>query len=679
MRSNNQLNQLFFSFIMIFIGILCGINGLSAQNQTLQSPTPTSTTIPKGKTSPSKKTLSAKPQSDTTYIEIINANQFEHTTVGGQQVRKLTGEVQLQQKADEMTLWCDSAYYYLDKEIVEAQSRVHFKQGDSLDIYSDYLFFDDNKKIARLEGNVHLADPKSDIYSDYLVYDLKTKKAVLNDNVYLTDGKSDVHADSLEYFVNTKMAYLYENVTIEDSLVKVRADKVEYSVNTRQSVLIGNTNLNDGKMDLSADRMEYDMNSEEGVYSGNGKLVNGKTTLTSQKGRYYGRKDQVIFEQDVHLVSPNYEITTSQLDYNIQTESAKFNQATTIKQEDGIIQTDSGEYNAEKDQLQLFSRSTIVNDGNEITADDFFYDKKTGIGNAKGNVFWVDTARNLTITSDFADFYDEDEKVLAYDNVLLSNVIEEDTLYITADTLTTYKNITTIAATDSTAAISDTAQVLYAYHNVKMLKNDLQGVCDSLTYSLEDSVFWMFQNPILWVDEFQLNADTIRLTTQNNKPHELELLKSAFIGNRLQDGVYNQIAGRNIYGFFKDSNLELLKAEGNAESVYFGQNEQEEFLGINRATSSKIWIYFIEKEINRIKFIGQSDATFTPIQKANLSEFVLNGFKWHGERRPQVLKDLVVVAAEENGSEGEVKPLKEKEKKVESSLVSPPSLEDFDR
>ena len=115
--------------------------------------------------------------------------------------------------------------------------------------------------------------------------------------------------------------------------------------------------------------------------------------------------------------------------------------------------------------------------------------KKTGIGNAKGNVFWVDTARNLTITSDFADFYDEDEKVLAYDNVLLSNVVEEDTLYITADTLTTFKQIATIAATDSTAAESDTAQILYAYHHVKILKSDMQGVCDSLTYSLRDSVF----------------------------------------------------------------------------------------------------------------------------------------------------------------------------------------------
>lgn len=649
------------------------MTSISAQNQTLQpiaTPQPTPST-PKKASTPKASSSSQNP-SDTTYIEIIKANQFEHTVIGKEQVRKLTGEVQLQQKADEMTLWCDSAYYYLDKEIVEAQSRVHFKQGDSLDIYSDYLFFDDNKKIARLEGNVHLADPKSDIYSDYLIYDLTTKKAILNDNVHLTDEKSDVYADSLEYFVNTKMAYLYDSVTIEDSKVKARADKVEYSVNTRQSVLIGNVNLNDGTMDLSADKMDYNMNSEEGTYNGNGKLVNKETTLTSQKGRYFGRKNQVIFEQDVHLVSPNYDITTSQLDYNIQTESAKFNQSTTIKQEGGIIQTDSGEYNAEKDQLQLFSRSTIVNESNEITADDFFYDKKTGIGNANGNVLWVDTAKNLTITSDFADFYDEDERILAYDNVLLSNVIDNDTLYVTADTLTTFKHITTTPATDSTAAKSDTAQVLYAYHHVKMLKSDLQGVCDSLTYSLEDSVFRMFQNPVLWVDEIQLSADTIRLTTQNNKPHTIDLLKSAFIGNRLQDGVYNQIAGRNIYGFFKDSNLDLLKAEGNAESIYFGQDKEEAFLGINRATSSKIWIYFAEKAVNRIKFIGQSDATFTPIQRANLSEFILNGFTWQGERRPRVLKDLVVVAEEK-----EVSPASDIEANPKASLNKKMISEDF--
>ncbi|MFK7908664.1 MAG: OstA-like protein [Chitinophagales bacterium] len=632
----NNRKTSFFNTLLFLLFLIGGFSSTSIQAQTSD---------PKLNSNNSTQKPNITPQNpaDTTYIEIINAEQFEHTIIKDEQVRKLTGYVQLQQKADEMTLWCDSAYYYLDKEVVEAQSRVHFKQGDSLDIYSDYLFFDDNKKTARLEGNVHLADSKSDIYSDYLFYDLKTRKAILNDNVHLTDEKSDVYADSLEYFVTTKMSYLYKDVTIEDDKVKVRADKVEYSVNTRQSTLIGNVNLNDGTMDLSADRMEYDMNKEEGTYSGNGKLLNNETTLTSEKGRYFGKKDQVIFEENVHLVSPNYEITSSQLDYNIQTESAKFNQATTITQEDGTIQTDSGEYNAKDDQLQLFSRSTIVKENNEITANDFFYDKKTGIGNAKGDVLWVDTVRNLNIKSDYANFYDDDERVIAYDNVLLSNVMEEDTLYITADTLTTYKQITNIAATDSTAAKSDTAQILYAYHNVKMLKSDLQGVCDSLTYSLKDSVFRMFQNPVLWVDEFQLSADTIRLTTQNNKPHTIDLIKSAFIGNRLEDGIYNQIAGRNIYGFFKDSNLDLLKANGNAQNIYFGQNEEKEFLGINQATSSKIWIFFAEKAVSRIKFIGKSDAKFTPIQKANLPDFVLPGFAWYGDRRPKILSDLVVI------------------------------------
>ena len=37
---------------------------------------------------------------------------------------------------------CDSAHYFPDKNQVTAFSKIHIEQGDTLDLYGDYLFYD---------------------------------------------------------------------------------------------------------------------------------------------------------------------------------------------------------------------------------------------------------------------------------------------------------------------------------------------------------------------------------------------------------------------------------------------------------------------------------------------------------------------------------------------------------
>src|SRR5882672_3528552 len=63
-------------------------------------------------------------------INIINADELEYSELGGIRTRKLTGNVQLQQK--NVTLYCDRANDLLDSNIIIATGNVRIKQGDTI-------------------------------------------------------------------------------------------------------------------------------------------------------------------------------------------------------------------------------------------------------------------------------------------------------------------------------------------------------------------------------------------------------------------------------------------------------------------------------------------------------------------------------------------------------------------
>ena len=123
------------------------------------------------------------PPAEKKIIEIMHAEELLITEDKDIQIRKLSGDVILKQ--DDVILKCDSALFFPRENDVKAYGKVEINQGDSLDIYSDYLFYNGNTKIIRLYDNVLLKDETSEIKSDSLIYNANTKKAVLHQKVPL--------------------------------------------------------------------------------------------------------------------------------------------------------------------------------------------------------------------------------------------------------------------------------------------------------------------------------------------------------------------------------------------------------------------------------------------------------------------------------------------------------------
>jgi hypothetical protein len=150
----------------------------------------------------------------------------------------------------------------------------------------------------------------------------------------------------------------------------------------------------------------------------------------------------------------------------------------------------------------------------------------------------------------------------------------------------------------------------------------------------------MFVNPAIWSDDNQLTGDTIFLYMKNQKIDMFEMFENAFMINQLKGDYFNQVKGKKITGFFINDELEKMNVDANAESVYFAEDSKKALIGANKAVGSEMDIHMINKEVNKIVFYKQPEATFYPIQKITPKEMMLKNFNWQPQYRPFNKEDI---------------------------------------
>ena len=510
----------------------------------------------------------------------------------------------------------------LKKVEILSSDRYGFKKNDSL---SETLL---------LVGKVKLKQDHTLFYADSAIYNRNTKIIEAFGNVHINDNDTtDIYSDYLLYHVDTKMANLKK---------KVR--------------------LTDGKSNLYTEELVYDVNQRIGVYTHGGKVVNGSSVLTSQEGTYYADLKDVYFKKDVNLKDPKYTLTSDSLLYNTTTQLATFISKTYIVDSaKRTILTSEGYYDL-KNRNASFGKRPIIHDGATIViANDIQTDDKTGINILTGNAVFKDTAQGIAVLANSILSNRNEGWFLATQKPLLILKQENDSTFIAADTLYSGKISQLKKERDSLSSsgrdslqpqvdklkgtmvinTNDSADRFFrAYSHVRIFSDSLQAVCDSLFYSGEDSIFRLFKDPIVWASASQVTGDTIYLYTKNKKADRMYVFEDGFIINRSGDNMYNQIRGNRLNGFFKDGEIDYMRAKGNAESVYYVKDGEDKLVGINKATADIIDMRFVAKELNKVVFISDVKGTMFPVSQITEQDKILRNFKWQDDIRPKTKFEL---------------------------------------
>ncbi len=201
----------------------------------------------------------------------------------------------------------------------------------------------------------------------------------------------------------------------------------------------------------------------------------------------------------------------------------------------------------------------------------------------------------------------------------------------------------TVAAADSQAdvvkeefVVKDTSAVVFidAWHKVKVFKNDIQALCDSMRYTGIDSIARLYIDPVVWnAGKHQFTSDSMQLVIKGRELSKANLISNAFVASQEDTVYYNQIKGAEMVAYFKDNDVYRFDALGGA-SMNFYMREDSIVTIMNQKEGKILSARIKERQIQRIKYVEGLKNNALPVYNLPIEEQRLRGFNWRGDERP---------------------------------------------
>lgn len=591
-------------------------------------------------------------------VQIITSDSLISETKDTLSLESLIGHVIVKQ--EKTLFYCDSAVINRNQNILEAFGHVHINDADSVHTYSDYLRYVGNEKKAYLRGNVKLTDGKGTLTAPELEYTTTTKIGIYTKGGKLVNNQTVLTSKEGYYYGETRDAVFKKEVRLKDPEYSIETDTLLYNTYSEIATFTVPTKIT-GKDNSRVNTSNgfYESKSKKVYFGKRPDIQMDKTTfliadeVANDSSGYGEARGHAIYRdtaQGVSIVADNIKTNRSNKSF-----LATLHPILIIKQEEGdslYIASDTL-YSSKLSELR---KSRVVPDIRDYGLRKDFAPVLTDSASTE----IADTTTNIT---------PEDSSIRAQvktSDSLKSSVVKSELKKDSADKPVTrisaslkpdtanakvpiVKSTSTDTAKRKITFIKDTAsnkedstdRFFEAYFHVRIYSDSLQAVCDSLFYSGEDSAFRLFRNPIVWTKTNQITGDTIYMYTQTKKPKRMYVFENGLAINKVGDDFYNQLKGRTINGYFKDGEIDFLRAKGpGAESVYYAQDENNKFVGVNKATADIIDSYFKNRKPERVVMRVGLKGTSYPMRQVNHTDMRLRGFKWIEDIRPKSKNDL---------------------------------------
>lgn len=485
------------------------------------------------------------------------------------------------------------------------------------------------------------------VHADRLRYDrfgTVPDAQVLNGNVQFRHKGAKLYCDSAYFYQASNSFKAFGNVRMyQGDTLSLFSDYAYYDGNDQMAEARHNVVLTHRKTKLYTDSLNYDRLYGIGYFFEGGKMVDKDNVLVSDWGEYDTETRVAVFNYDVDLKNPKFVLSTDTLHYDTRTSLAHIVGPSTITSGASVIHTSQGYYDTNKDFARLYGRSTLTNNGKTLTADSLFNDEKKAVSQGFGNVVYTDTVNKNEMNSNYFWYNDSTGFAFATDSAVLKDYSQGDTLFVHSDTMKVY---TFNMNTDSVY------RKAHCYNKVRAFRTDVQAVCDSLVYNTKDSCLTMYRDPIVWNANRQLLGEVIEVFMKDSTIDRAHVVNQALSVEMLPDSTkFNQIASREMFGFFNKGQLYKTEAVGNVQCVYYFQDDKD---------SSLISMTYLETDTMRMTMENRQlqsiwtckqQGTMYPITQIPPSKRELPSFAWFDYVRPRDKHDIFNWRGKAKGTE----------------------------
>ena len=471
------------------------------------------------------------------------------------------------------------------------------------------------------------------IHSNTLSFDkaVKPDAQILNGDVCFRHDSSYMYCDSAYFFEQTNSLEAFSNVRMEqgDTLF-VYGDYLFYDGNTQVAYLRENVRMENWQVTLFTDSLNYERIPNIGYYFEGGLIVDSLNQLSSFYGQYSPETKLAVFNDSVQVENPDFTLYSDTLHYDTESKVATILGPSVIVSDSGTIHTSRGWYDTVNNTSLLLDQSQVESGEKILIGDSIFYNRDTGMGEVYGNMSLIDTAQHVTLQGEYGYYNEQTGYAFATDSARFLEYSQGDTLFLHADTL-------------QMVTVDSVYREIKAYYGVRFYRIDMQGVCDSMQFNTRDSVLYMYTEPVLWNEQYQLYGDTIAIYMNDSTIEYAHVIQFAFAAQHVDSSYYNQLKGNDLKAYFEGQAVHQIDVAGNAESIFYPLEKDGAKVGMNETKSGFLTIWVKDNKLDKLKIWPSPVGSMTPIPDLKPDQKMLKDFYWFDYLRPKNRDDIYEV------------------------------------
>ena len=509
--------------------------------------------------------------------------------------------------------------------------------------YPLHSFCQERKIIEIIEAGRFTKDEDNYPNANILSKGDNLRVKLFHDGAIITSDKTFFYSKENRFNANGSVL-LKQGDTLE-----LKSQYLKYNGDEGKAKAWGKVVLKQPDMTLKTDTLYLDRILNIAYYDSNGIIEDEENLLRSKKGRYFINNKKYSFKTGVKINNPKYDIESENLDYNLISKNALFFGPTLITGNDYEIHCEKGNFDLRSSIGNFQKNPKIFYNNKIIEGDSLFYNESINYASASRRVIITDTVNKSILRGEYGEIYKDKDSAIITKRALAINIIENDSLYIHADTLI--------------GTGPPDKRILRGYYGVKILKSDIRGISDSIYFDESKGKIELHKkplskkqiqilslrsrlklNPVIWFNDSQMSGNEIYLLTdvKTRKLDSLLIFGNTFVID--QDSIntnnYNQIEGMDLNGDFINGGLNNLQVLKNIKVIYYLYNDKGDLIGIDKTICSELKIKLESNEIKNITFYTSPEGNVHPEDKLDPNLKLLEGFIWRKSERPESLDDL---------------------------------------
>lgn len=193
-------------------------------------------------------------------IHIEHADYMEGAARFGKNVQALFGKVRFKHK--ETLMFCDSAFFHRDSNLVHAYGSIHVIQADSVHLYGNVLHYFGNEDKAVVRENVRLVNNDVVLTTEFLDYDRRNNVAYYFNGGKIVSGDNQLTSTLGYYYPNSEEAHFRDSVIVVNPDYTMHSDTLQYFTIPKVVKIVGPTTIYSEQNTIYSEAGFYDTNKD---------------------------------------------------------------------------------------------------------------------------------------------------------------------------------------------------------------------------------------------------------------------------------------------------------------------------------------------------------------------------------------------------------------------------------